>query len=207
MVKARVEHIKECGTGTEPDSSDLNLAIDVWILVCNEKDSIKAAKKKSSDEIEADAKALQVDQDNMKRSYRQKRNRDGSSSDGYSDISDVDDDLPATPLVAITSKATTSETSQDTISTPPACSPSTPLSSRKHIKSLKKSGLRYEIEPLFDALKGSLAILAGADKEKENKATDERLTKIEARIEEGQVELKSISNKMLALLEAIAQKQ
>jgi hypothetical protein len=52
-----------------------------------------------------------------------------------------------------------------------------------------------------------LALLAGADKDKEDKATDERLTKIEARIEEGQVELKSISNKMLALLEAIAQKQ
>jgi hypothetical protein len=69
MVKARVEHIKECGTGTEPDSGDLNLAIDAWILVYNEKDSIKAAKKKSSDEIEADAKASQVDRDNMKRSY------------------------------------------------------------------------------------------------------------------------------------------
>jgi hypothetical protein len=72
---------------------------------------------------------------------------------------------------------------------------------------LKKSGLQYEIEPLFDALKGSLAILAGTDKEREDKATDKRLTKIEARIEEGQIELKSISNKMLALLEAIVQKQ
>jgi len=51
-----------------------------------------------------------------------------------------------------------------------------------------------------------LAILASADKEKEDKAIDKRLTKIEARIEEGQVELKSISNKMLALLKAIAQK-
>jgi hypothetical protein len=206
MVNARAEHIKECGTGTEPDGGDLNLAIDAWILVCNEKDSTKAAKEKCSDEIEADAKASQVDRDNMKRSYRQKRNRDGSSSDEYSDISNVDDDLPATPVVTA-GEATTIETNQDTISTPLARSPSNPLSSRKRIKTSKKSGLRHEIEPLFDALKGSLAILAGADKEKEDKATDERLTKIEARIEEGQVELKSISNKMLALLEAIAQKQ
>ena len=68
MVKARVEHIKECGTGTEPDGGDLSLAIDAWILVCDEKDSIIVAKKKSSDEIEADTRALQVDQDNMKRS-------------------------------------------------------------------------------------------------------------------------------------------
>ena len=201
MVKAQVEHIKECGTGTEPDGGDLNLAIDAQILVCNKKDSIKAAKKKSSDEIEADAKASQVDQDNMKQSYQQKRNRNGSSSNEYSDISDVDDNSLAT------SEATTIETNQDTISTPLARSPSNPLLSRKRIKTLKKSGLQHKIKPLFDALKGSLAILASADKEKEDKAIDKRLTKIEARIEEGQVELKSISNKMLALLKAIAQKQ
>jgi hypothetical protein len=41
--------------------------------------------------------------------------------------------------------------------------------------------------------------------EHNNKATDERLLKIEAKIEEGQVELKSISDKMLALLKSIAQ--
>lgn len=79
--------------------------------------------------------------------------------------------------------------------------------SRKRIKTLKKSSLWHKIEPLFDSLKGSLAILASADKEKDNKATNKRLTKIKARIEEGQVELKSISNKMLALLKSIAQKQ
>jgi len=81
------------------------------------------------------------------------------------------------------------------------------LLSQKRIKTLKKSSLWYKIKPLFNALKGSLAILASIDKEKEDKATDKRLTKIKAKIKEGQVELKSISNKMLALLKAIAQKQ
>jgi len=53
-----------------------------------------------------------------------------------------------------------------------------------------------------------LATLAGTDKDKKkDKAIDKRLTKIEARIEEGQVELKSMSSRMLALLKAIAQKQ
>lgn len=57
MVKAWQEHFKKCGTGTEPDSGDLNQAIDTWILVCNKKDSIKDTKKKNSNMIEADAKA------------------------------------------------------------------------------------------------------------------------------------------------------
>jgi len=69
---------------------------------------------------------------------------------------------------------------------------------------LKKSSLWYKVKPLFNALKGSLAILASANKEKEDKVKDKRLTKIKAKIEKRQVELKSISNKMLALLEAIA---
>jgi hypothetical protein len=134
----------------------------------------------------------------MKRSYQQKRNRNSSSSNKYSDISDIDDNSLAT------SEATTIETNQDTILTPLAHSPSNPLLSRKRIKTLKKSSLQHKIKPLFNALKGSLAILASADKEKKDKATNKRLTKIEARIEEGQVELKSISNKILALLKAIA---
>jgi hypothetical protein len=92
--------------------------------------------------------------------------------------------------------------------TPTAHSRSTPLPARKRTKTSKRLGLRHEMELLFDALNGSLAILAGVNKEKEkDKAIDKRLTRIEARIEEGQVELKSISNKMLALLEDIAQKQ
>ena len=111
MVKARVEHIKECGTSTEPDSSDLNLAIDVQILVCNIKDSIKAAKKKSFNKIKANAKASQVDRDNIKRLYLQKRNQDSSSSNEYNNISDIDDNLLATLLIVTASKATTSETS------------------------------------------------------------------------------------------------
>ena len=77
----------------------------------------------------------------------------------------------------------------------------------KCIKTLKKSDLQYKIKPLFDTLKGNLAILANVDKEKENKAIKERLIKIEARIEKEQVELKSISNKILALLKVITQKQ
>jgi hypothetical protein len=116
MIKARLDHKDECGTGREPDGGDLNLAIDAWILVCNEKNSIKAAKKKSSDEIEADIRASQVDRDNMKRSYLQKRNRDGSSSDEYSDISDIDDDLLATPSSVV--PASQVATDQATVSTP-----------------------------------------------------------------------------------------
>jgi hypothetical protein len=38
MVTARIEHISACGTGTEPEGGDLNLAIDAWIKVLREKD-------------------------------------------------------------------------------------------------------------------------------------------------------------------------
>jgi hypothetical protein len=50
-----------------------------------------------------------------------------------------------------------------------------------------------------------LATLASTDKDKKkDKAINKRLTKIEAKIKKGQVELKSISSRMLALLKAIA---
>jgi hypothetical protein len=68
MVKARREHIEEYGTRREPEGGDLNLAIDSWILVLNEKDEIKKSRKKLSKEILAVARASDIDRDNMKRS-------------------------------------------------------------------------------------------------------------------------------------------
>jgi hypothetical protein len=38
IVKARLEHLDTCGTGTEPEGGDLNQAIDAWIEVCKEKE-------------------------------------------------------------------------------------------------------------------------------------------------------------------------
>jgi hypothetical protein len=44
-------------------------------------------------------------------------------------------------------------------------------------------------------------------REIDERATDEQLSKIKAWIKEGQVELKAMSNRMLALLKLITQKQ
>jgi hypothetical protein len=100
MVKARREHLDACGTGTEPDGGDLNLALDAWIVILNEKDQIKESRKKSADEIEAAAKASNVDRDNMKRSISEKRARDGDSSDEYSDISSDEHDNKLDKLIS-----------------------------------------------------------------------------------------------------------
>lgn len=212
MVKARQEHVDACGTGTEPDGGDLNLALDAWILILNEKDQMKESRKKSSNEIEAAAKASNVDRDNMKRSISEKRARDGDSSDEYSDISGNEHgsdiynnelgglissttNIPASPSPAASSQSPRSASQQPT--TP---SPSRPYTPVRRAKKQKKSGLNNEFKPVLDALATTISKFANQD----DKATDERLSKIEARIEEGQAELKTMSDKMLALLESIA---
>jgi hypothetical protein len=220
MVKARRKHLDACGTGTEPDGGDLNLALDAWILILSEKDQIKDSRKKSSNEIEAAAKASNVDRDNMKRSISEKKARDGDSSDEYSDISGDEhgDNIHNNELEELISNATdipaspSSTTSSSTlISQSPGSAlpqPTTPSLSRSHTparraKKQKKSGLNNEFKPVLDVLATTISKFANHD----DKATDERLSKIEARIEEGQAELKTISDKMLALLETIAQRQ
>jgi hypothetical protein len=219
MVKARREHIEECGTGREPEGGDLNLAIDSWILVLNEKDEIKESRKKSSEEILAAARASDIDRDNMKRSLSQKRAVDDldDDDDEYSDISDERDDIhensldiqlsnvsnsvlaSQSPYSTLSPQPTTTSSPQSTASPSLSRSRTPARPAKKH----KKSGLHNEFKPVLDALASSISKFG----EHDDKATDERLSKIEAKIEEGQVELKSMSDKMLALLELIAQRQ
>jgi hypothetical protein len=217
MVKARREHIEECGTGREPEGGDLNLAIDSWILVLNEKDEIKESRKKSSEEILAAARASDIDRDNMKRSLSKKRAVDDLDDDEYSDISDEGDDIHENSLdiqLSNVSDSVLASQSPYSTSSPQPTKTSSPQSttSPSHSQSYtpaqlakkhKKSGLHNEFKPVLDALASSISKF----REHDDKATDERLSKIEAKIEEGQVELKSISDKMLALLELIAQRQ
>jgi hypothetical protein len=221
MVKARCEHCNACGTGTEPDSGDLNLALDTWILILNEKDQIKESRKKSSDEIEAAAKASNVDCDNMKHSISEKRARDSDSSDEYSDISGdkynnnihnnrLDEfisnvaDIPASPLpIASSSSAPILQSPGSALLQPTTSSLSQSHTPARQAKKQKKSGLNNEFKPVLKVLATTISKFANQD----NKATDKQLSKIKAKIKEGQAELKTISDKMLALLESIAQRQ
>ena len=140
MVKARREHLDACGTGTEPDGGDLNLALDAWIVILNEKDQIKKSRKKSANEIEAAAKASNVDRDNMKRSISEKRARDGDSSDEYSDISSNEHDNELNELISNAADILASLLFIASSSVPTSQSlrsallqPITPLPSRSHI--------------------------------------------------------------------------
>jgi hypothetical protein len=60
-------------------------------LILNEKDEIRESRKKTSDEIIAAAKALDINCDNIKQSLSKKRARDGLD-DEYSDISNKEQD-------------------------------------------------------------------------------------------------------------------
>jgi len=73
IVKARREHLDAYKTSTEPNSGNLNLALNAWIVILNEKDQIKKSRKKLANKIKAIAKASNVDCNNMKRFISEKR--------------------------------------------------------------------------------------------------------------------------------------
>jgi hypothetical protein len=188
-------------------------------LILNEKDQIKENRKKSSDEIEAVAKASNVDCDNMKRSISEKRAQDSDSSDEYSDISDNEHgdnihnnkleelisnaaDIPAS-LSSTASSIPISQSPRSALPQPTTLSLSRSRTPAQRAKKQKKSSLNNEFKPVLNVLATTISKFADQD----NKATEKQLSKIEARIKEGQAELKTISDKMLALLETIAQQQ
>jgi hypothetical protein len=200
LVGARIQHISACGTGTEPEGGDLNLAIDAWILVIRERDQIKKTQKEKVDEILAAKEASEIARENMKKSLsNKKRAREESSSDGDSDSNEEDELLFSSVPVAVLAADIAENSTPSSANS--SNSSSAPTRSKKRKKrSPKRSHLRNEMQPFFEALSGGIEKI-GRNKEDE-KAIEDRLSKIETKLEKAQVELKS---SMSAILQAITQ--
>jgi hypothetical protein len=176
LVDARQAHLATIGSGIEPEGGDLNQAIDAWIVVLEEKNTIKEAREKTAKEIEEDHKASNIDREKMKKSISKKRARVESSDDEYTDISDDDDDensltseLPASPSLATAIRAIDSQRVSTSPSPSQACTLTTSYTNSlatsragtpivRKSKKQKKSNLQNEFKLALYVLTSSISL-------------------------------------------------
>ena len=144
----------------------------------------------------------------MKRSILEKRAQDSNSLDEYSDISSNKHNNKLNKLISnaadmLASLLSTALLFVLILQSLRSVSLSRSYTPAQQAKKQKKSSLHNKFKLVLDALVTSISKFGEIDK----RATNKRLSKIKAKIKEGQVELKAISSKMLVLLKLIAQKQ